>query len=305
MLTAVRYERQRAAAFFDDYAEREWSRFEDGRTSRTSLIVHTDHLRRSIRAGDRVLDAGAGPGRFTLELVRLGARVVVCDVSAVQLALNRATLEEAGLASGVESWLEADILDLGALVAGSFDAVVCYGGPLSYVVGRADEAVDELLRVLRPGGLLLVSVMSLLGSTAAGLPFVIEEAREHGPEAVAAVIETGDLPASLSGHLEMHLYRWSELEALLLRHGCEVVSATASNLSFDRLHHDLTSSMSDKERAWLSRWELALVAEPGAISMGEHIVAVARKRAPGARSQESGRPTPDRAAADGPVRGRV
>ena len=277
MLTAVRYDRERAASFFDRYGEREWTRFEDGRNSPTSLVVHLDHLRRFVRAGDRVLDAGAGPGRFTLELARLGTRVVVCDVSPVQLAQNRARLLDAGLGGNVESWVEADILDLGALATGSFDAVVCYGGPLSYVMDRADDALRELLRLLRSGGLLLVSVMSLLGATAGGLPFVMEEARAHGPEAVDAVIRTGDLPSALSGHLEMHMYRWSELEALLHRHGCHVVTASASNLTFARVHGELIASMSDEERAWLARWELALVGEPGAISMGEHIIAVARK----------------------------
>jgi ubiquinone/menaquinone biosynthesis C-methylase UbiE len=222
MLTAVQYDSERAASFFDRYAEREWARFEDGRTSRTSLLVHLDHLRRFVRPGDRVLDAGAGPGRFTLELVRIGARVVACDVSPVQLAQNRAKLEEAGLADGVESWIEADILDLGMFADRSFDTVVCYGGPLSYVIERAEEAVDELLRVVRPGGLLLVSVMSLLGATAGGLPFVMEEARTHGPEAVDAVIRTGDLPAALSGHLEMHMYRWSGS-----RHSCTGTTATS------------------------------------------------------------------------------
>jgi SAM-dependent methyltransferase len=274
----VRYDRERAASFFDRYGEREWTRFEDGRNSPSSLRVHLDHLRRFIRADDRVLDAGAGPGRFTLELARLGARVVVCDVSPVQLAQNRSRLEEAGLAASVESWIEADILDLGVVATGSFDAVVCYGGPLSYVMDRADEAVGELLRLIRPGGLLLASVMSLLGATAGSLPLVMEEARAHGPEAVDAVIRTGDLPSALGGHLEMHMYRWSEFEALLRRHDCDIVTASASNLSFARLHGDLIASMSDEERAWLERWELALVGEPGAISMGEHIIAVSRKR---------------------------
>ena len=70
----VTYEAERIAAFFDAYGEQEWTRFEDGRTPSTSLEVHREYLRRFVRAGDRVLDIGAGPGRFTLELARLGRR---------------------------------------------------------------------------------------------------------------------------------------------------------------------------------------------------------------------------------------
>jgi SAM-dependent methyltransferase len=179
----------------------------------------------------------------------------------------------------VVDWVRADIVDLGAFPDDAFDAVVCYGGPLSYVLDRAEEALAELLRVTRPGGHLLLSVMSLVGPAAAGLPAVIENARTHGPEAVERVIETGDLPAELSGHVAMHLYRWSELRALLDRYGCEIVAASASSLSYERLHQGLVSSLSDAERERLVRWEIELTAEPGALSMGEHIIAVVRRPA--------------------------
>jgi len=273
----VRYDSERAAAFFDEYAEREWTRFGDGRTSPVSLAVHTHYLRRFVRPADLVLDAGAGPGRFTIELARLGSRVVVADVSAVQLQLNQEKLAEAGLAEHVLEWVRADILDLGAFPDHAFDAVVCYGGPLSYVMDRADEALSELIRVTRPGGHLLLSVMSLVGSAAGGLAAVIEDARRHGPETVESVIETGDLPPELSGHVAMHMYRWSELQALLGRQRCEIVAASASSLSFARLHQGLISSLSDAERERLIRWEIELAAEPGAVSMGEHIIAVVRR----------------------------
>ena len=157
--------------------------------------------------------------------------------------------------------------------------MVCYGGPLSYVLDRADEALAELLRVTRPGGHLLLSVMSLVGSAAAGLPEVVADARMHGPEAVQSVIETGDLPPEMSGHVAMHMYRWSELQALLARHSCEVVAASASSLSFGRLHQELIAGLSDAERERLVRWEIELAAEPGAVSIGEHIIAVVRRLA--------------------------
>ena len=43
----------------------------------------------------------------------------------------------------------------------SFDAVVAYGGPLSYVFERLPRALAEVLRVLKPHGLFLTSAMCL------------------------------------------------------------------------------------------------------------------------------------------------
>jgi len=53
----------RTAEFFDEYGEREWTRFEDGRTPGPSLTTHIRMLEGYVRPGDRVLDAGSGPGR--------------------------------------------------------------------------------------------------------------------------------------------------------------------------------------------------------------------------------------------------
>src|SRR5581483_8486998 len=90
----------RIAEFFDAYGEREWTRFEDGRNSRASIETHVRFLGRFVRDGDRVLDAGAGPGRFTRELVRLGADVTACVLSAVQLGLLHDRLPEVEPVSG-------------------------------------------------------------------------------------------------------------------------------------------------------------------------------------------------------------
>jgi hypothetical protein len=43
---------------------------------------------------------------------------------------------------------------------GAFDCTVAYGGPISYAFDQAEIAVAKCLRVTRPGGVLLASVMA-------------------------------------------------------------------------------------------------------------------------------------------------
>ena len=164
-MSGVPYDPERIARFYDEYGEREWERFDIRAMDRVGLEVHLRLLGEHIRDGDRVLDAGAGPGRFTLELARLGARVVVCDISAAQLELHAE--KTASVEDSIDSRELLDITDLGRFPDGSFDAVVCFGGPLSYVLGEADRALAELLRVTKQGGRVLLSVMSLLGTARA------------------------------------------------------------------------------------------------------------------------------------------
>jgi SAM-dependent methyltransferase len=267
----VSHDPESAAAFFDDYGEREWTRFEDDRTPSTSLDVHVEYLRRFVRKGDRVLDVGAGPGRFTIELARIGATVVVADISPGQLELNRSKLVEAGAEASVAERIVADVVEL-PFDEGSFDAAVCYGGPISYAVDRAGEAIAELARVTRPGGLLLVSVMSLVGAVQAYADAVLVAAEKHGVALMEEIVATGLLPEGPDlGHLAMRLFRWRELEELLGRHG-EIVAASATGLLRP------TQSPEDSGlRALLRRVELELAAEPGALDCGPHMLAVVRR----------------------------
>ena len=261
-----KYDAAHAATFYDEYGEREWTRFDDGRTPSASFATHTHYLERFVSAGDRVLDVGCGPGRFTLELARLGAQVVAADISPGQLELHRHYT--AGIDDAVENRVVADVLAL-PFEDDAFDVTVCYGGAVSYVLDRAPEAIAELARVTRPGGHVLVSVMSLVGSLLWGLEAVLDVAREKGIDVVDRVNATGVLTPGLGAHgLTMKMYRWRELHGLLTPHG-EIVAACATGL--------VKHTPDDPDlRALTERIELDLGAEPGAIDIGHHILAVVR-----------------------------
>lgn len=264
--------------FYDAYGEREWGRFHEDAAGLVNLHIHQHFLRRFVTAGQRVLEAGAGPGRFTIELAQLGTRVVVGDISPVQLAENERRVAEAGCADAVEQRVVLDIVDLARFADASFDAVVCYGGALSYVFERAGTALDEMRRVLRPGGMLLLSVMSLVGATRRFLLPVLEVAREHGVAIADEVIRTGDLAEAAFGAHRCHMYRWSELEALLLAHQYEIEEASASN--FLTVGHEATLQDLPRDGGlWeaLLRWEIQCCREPGARDGGTHIIVAARR----------------------------
>ena len=116
------------ANYYDEYGDREWTRFARTPADEVSLFLHTHHLERFVEPGSRVLEVGAGPGRFTKIMAELGCRVLVADISQVQLDLHRKHAEELGFEDAVEERLKLDICDMRRLSDESFDAVVCYGG---------------------------------------------------------------------------------------------------------------------------------------------------------------------------------
>ncbi|CAN5791477.1 hypothetical protein BH18ACT13_BH18ACT13_20310 [soil metagenome] len=264
MLALMRYDPKHIACFFDDYGEREWERFERSAMDRVNLEVHLRLLRQHIQSGNRVLDAGAGPGRFTLELARLGATVVAGDISPRQLELHAEKTAE--VEASIESRELLDITDLSHYADASFDAVVCFGGPLSYVLDEADAALAELLRITKPNGHVLVSVMSLLGAARAFFSALPELIEKFGwQRAVEEIFATGDLSAELNNGHVLRLYRWSDLDRLFARHACRVVVASAANF------------LSVDNELWEDRFlelEIEACREPGALDGGTHIAAV-------------------------------
>jgi SAM-dependent methyltransferase len=253
----------RAAEYFDELGEGEWMRFERGITPAPSIAIHTQMLEGYVRPGDRVLDAGCGPGRFTLELLRLGAHVTALDISPGQLELLRARVPD------IEAMV-GDITDLSRFPGDAFDVAVCFGGPLSYVLDRAEHAVAELARVTRPGGHVLVSVMGLAGIVLHYATILVELVRRDGPAKSLEVARTGFLPeAEGYGHLAMQMYLWDELEALLAPHG-EVVDGAAAGV----LPH---LEVEEPEiRELLQEFEEKLAYDPGSRSCGEHLIGVLR-----------------------------
>jgi SAM-dependent methyltransferase len=266
----LRYDPEYVARWFDDYGEREWDRLEATVIDRVNFEVHRRLLAEWMRAGDRVLEPGAGPGRFTLELARLGARVVVGDLSPGQLELHAERTRQ--IEAAVEARLELDIVDLSRFDDGSFDAVVCYGGPLSYVIDEADRAVAELLRVTRRGGHMLVSVVSLLGGARTFFGHFPELIERFGwNRAVADVFASGNLDGEINNGHVLRMYRWRDLETMLLRHPCRIVAASASNyLSIG--NEELFAA----DPRWLNL-EVAACREPGALDSGTHIVVVVER----------------------------
>jgi SAM-dependent methyltransferase len=208
-------------------------------------------------------------------LAKLGAAVTTTDVSQGQLDLNRQHVIEAGLQERVVSWELADVTDLRPIEDASFDVVVCYGGPLSYALDRADEGVHELLRVVKPDGHVLISVMSNLGSLRTFLEGLADEWESYGPDRWQALFHSGDLAQDQSRTGPMHMFRWSELSAMFDRHGAKIITASAANFVSAGRDEVVEYWLADPTR-WETflAWELEASAEPGALDGGTHIIAV-------------------------------
>jgi 2-polyprenyl-3-methyl-5-hydroxy-6-metoxy-1,4-benzoquinol methylase len=268
------YDPRAVAAFFDELAEGEWQRFDKDALAAVQEHIHNYYLERFIKPGARVLEIGPGPGRFTQTLHRLGCTIVAVDISGTQLQLHERYGVERGFGVSVSERRRLDICDLSELPEHSFDAIVAYGGPLSYVFERREDAMLSCRRVLRSRGLLLASVMSLWGTFHRFLLALQQLPASN----IADIAATGDLtPANdpTSKH-KCHLYRSSELAALFTRHGFQIQAIAASNALSTNLE-PLLAELRGEARQWqtLLALEEEATAQPGFLDGGTHIILAA------------------------------
>lgn len=269
-------DREAIRAFYDEMGEAEWRRLEETPRGRVSFEVHRRFLSKFIRPDSRVLEVGAGPGRFTMELAALGASVAVTDISPVQLELHRRHVSGTPAEGAVESRWLLDVCETSHLPADSFDSVVAFGGPLSYAFEQADDALAGLIRITKPDGVVLASVMSLLGTWRYFLRSVVEETQKVGESANDLVLTTGDL-RHFGGKHVCQMFRSSEVEALVRRCGGTVVASSASNWA-SLADEDLLLQLEGDGDRWaiFLDHEVAACAETGALDGGTHILFAAR-----------------------------
>jgi SAM-dependent methyltransferase len=264
-------------AGFDAAVEAEWERMVRDVPARVSFELHRRLLERHVRPGHRVLEIGAGPGRFTLALAELGARVTVTDLSPLQLAANRRHVAEHGAGAAIEAWRVVDVRDVSMFTDGEFDVVVAYGGPLSYCFEAGADALRGLLQVTRPGGCVLASVMSLLGSFRYALAGIVAAEEEFGAEANNAVLETGDLRLLGRGGHICRMFRSRQIPELVEQAGGLLSDIAASNWASLGDPTALARIAADPRRwsNFLDHEERAC-REPGALDGGTHILFTAR-----------------------------
>jgi ubiquinone/menaquinone biosynthesis C-methylase UbiE len=127
-------------------------------TARLDRFQSIDPALLDIGAGDRVIDLGCGTGRHVLELAKSPGRIIGADLSSHDLRVGRYLLEIMRRDGDVRAevhWMQSAGERL-PFVDGAFDRVIC-----TETLEHVDDdrvLAAELQRVLKPGGILAVSV---------------------------------------------------------------------------------------------------------------------------------------------------
>ncbi len=183
---------------YNEHAEYEYDRLERTALHEAEFALTVDLLEEYVGHRARVLDVGAGPGRYAEYLVNhKRALVGLVDLSAESLRLFQDRIGGELAGDSVLFCREGDAMDLEWLEPESFDVVLLMG-PLYHLVSPDERAVAlrGSLRALRPGGLLIASFISLYRSILQAIGGSKDVRVDIGPQdsavgQVAGLLDTG------------------------------------------------------------------------------------------------------------------
>lgn len=259
--------------FYDRNPQVEYNRI----AGRPEYLLTMRFMKRYLNPGDSVLDAGGGPGRYSLALAAMGLNVTLVDLSGQNALFAEREAERQGVKLTA---MAGDAREVDKLVSGQFDHVLLMG-PLYHILDEAERerAVNACLSKLKPGGTLWASFISMYG----GLIYMMKEAPEvmTSPVPLEVIFRkrliddenyTGD------AFTRAYFAKISDIQPFMARFPLDRLHFFGQEGVMSPCEKSIFAQPADVINAWLDFSE-AIAERPEMHSWSEHMMYVGRKRA--------------------------
>lgn len=259
-------------AFYDEIAE-EYDKVYDYNFWKLYYEITWHYLQKWLPENKktRILDAGGGTGKWAMRIANEGYSVKVIDISQNMLDVAERKIRKEKLQNRISlSW--GDVTDL-KFEDNYFDFVISLGDVISYC-GNHKKAMKELKRVLKPGGILAVSVDSCFD-------FVREKMRKGEIGEVARFLKNGKTIDERFGKYRLKAFTPKELRELLEQNHMQVLDLIGRPVFIHHMPPDACEALLNDKKTFdeLLRLEIEYSARPTILGFGQHLMAFARKQA--------------------------
>ena len=253
------------SSFYDRVDED--SRLKRSRHGQLEYAVTMDYIHRYAAPGAKVLEVGAGTGRYSIALAKEGI-----NVTAVELVeSNLKVLMENG--KGLENLLplKGDATDLSGFADQSFDAVLVLG-PLYHLYEKEDvhKAIDEAIRVAKQNGVIFFAFISVFG-------IMYSNYVTGNWAAGQAENFTEDCRVR---HFEEQLftgYDIAEFEQLFAEKPVEWITTTGTDCVLEQIEDRADFAFTDRDFAMFTKWYLAFSEKRELLGNTNHLLYICRK----------------------------
>ncbi len=258
----VKYDPRMVRSAYDEVADEE-----DWQEKHPSLRTELPRafIKKYLKKGDVVLDAGGGTGVNAVMMARRCKHVTLLDISGEILTRAERNIKEARLSKKIKL-VQGDITDLKQFKDEQFSFVVCVGDAISYVLDERFKAMKELVRVARKNAVLIIGCDSKYG-------FMRHYLSKGDLKEAISIFKTQETCCGMGPRT--HVYDVDEMKQLLEENGCEVLEIASTPTITDSV--DKSQFYEPQKWRRLKRLELEICTKPELLGAGNHLLFIARK----------------------------
>jgi len=270
--------------YYASVGEREWSRLENPDDGAVEFALTCHVLNKYLPSNLRILDIGGGPGRYSIWLAQQGHQIVLADLSPELLRIAQEKITEADVNEQIEEIVEADACDLSNWSDNYFDAVLCLG-PFYHLPNVEDrrKATDEIVRVLRPGGLAFIALMPRMIFLRRTLAIADERHRLRQADFVDRVLNEGVFENDIPGRFTNgYGVKPDEVAPFFVEYGFRTLGLLAAESITVGIQRSLVELAENDPVTYQAALEVIVEAasDPSILGMAAHLLYIGRNGLP-------------------------
>lgn len=253
-------------------AENEWERLDRDFYSRIEFAIQGHYIGKLVKPGESVIDIGCGPGRYAIELLKRGNKVALADLADSFLEKAEEEIRKLGLEGGLLGVKQQNALKLDAFGDAQFDHALLMGPLLNMdAPDERRQALLEAARVVKPGGLIFLTVLSHLRCLAEMF---------YVPNLNFRLVALGNYASAIGEVLDKSLNKPEAVRKLIADCGLELAGTygvdSAAGLAFDKIDEMAASAENWKK---LLDALIKISADPAVAALSSHTTYILRKPA--------------------------
>lgn len=253
-------------SFYDDIDED--SRLNRSRQGQLEYITTMNYIHRYAKTGAKILEIGAGTGRYSIALAKEGYNVTAVELVESNLEVLKKN------STGIENIIsyQGDALNLDRFEDNQFDITLLFG-PMYHLYDKKEvhKALDEAIRVTKKGGIILTAFLSV---------YAIMN-NNYLKETLAAGIEMNFDDNYKVKHFEDQLftgYDIVEFEQLFESHNTKYLTTAAVDNILETAERRTDFKMSDADFELFVKYHLATCEKRELLGSSSHLLYICKKK---------------------------
>jgi len=261
-----------------------YSSFDEwGRLDREPLefIINFHYIRKYLPSFGTVLDNGAGPGKYSIELARLGYNVTLSDMTPKLVEVAKQKASELGLTGQFNGFHVLNATHLDGVPNEIYDGSLMLG-PL-YHLQKEEERVSatrELFRVTKRNGIVFVAFQSRMRMAITSLQFPQFWKPNDNLDSINEFYENGIFNHNDKGRFTgAYYFNIDEIKPFMEKIGFETIDLIGSSSVGAMMSNEQKQYWAEQgEDEKLMNFLISTANDPSALGVSSHLLYIGRRK---------------------------